>query len=300
MALLFSTMKSYKKISLVFLSLLLNLWVQSVRAFVPRYGAPVPLVRCKSTHLEVVGPSDLLSFLSSEMDLGLVNIGGSEIEAKYLAEGAAAALALTILSTQLVVPKSLVDPSKLSQIAEGTFLANKELTCVYKGSRDGWSAIDFHEKVDGRGSAVVVCRTRTGKVFGGFNPTGWRSTDDYYDSTTAFLWCLSSAGGRGSSSIIKFPVLSGGNAAIFDYATAGPCFGSSDIVIGQAQAPIMGGFAGPDMENTAANAGDLRQGKVTPGIAYKIDERWPAFGSVSLLEVEVYCNAGVGQQKISW
>ena len=54
-----------------------------------------------------------------------------------------------------------IDPSK----------SNVDLQCVYKASVDGWSAIDFHEKVDSRGSALVVCLSNSGKKFGGYCPT---------------------------------------------------------------------------------------------------------------------------------
>ena len=47
-------------------------------------------------------------------------------------------------------------------------------------------------------------------------------------STVAFLWCLG-----GCDAVIKFPILMGGNAAIFDYATSGPNFGSVDLQIGR-------------------------------------------------------------------
>lgn len=46
------------------------------------------------------------------------------------------------------------------------------------------------------------------------------STDDYVSSNAAFLWCL-----KGNSAV-KCPVLQGGNAALFDYASAGPVFGA--------------------------------------------------------------------------
>ena len=54
-----------------------------------------------------------------------------------------------------------IDPAK----------SNVDLQCVYKASEDGWSAIDFHNKVDSRGSALVVCLSNSGKKFGGYCPT---------------------------------------------------------------------------------------------------------------------------------
>jgi hypothetical protein len=55
----------------------------------------------------------------------------------------------------------LVDPGEL---VAGTSLEDKELESVYKGSMDGWSAIDFHRCVDGKGSALVVERCLCGVI----------------------------------------------------------------------------------------------------------------------------------------
>ena len=93
-------------------------------------------------------------------------------------------------------------------LTANTSLQNKELKCVYNANVDGWSAIDFHTNVDGKGSSLVVIVTRSGKFIGGFNPVGWRSTDDYYDTNSAFLWY--SPNGRNGNTIIKCPILTGG------------------------------------------------------------------------------------------
>lgn len=182
-------------------------------------------------------------------------------------------------------PAQLLPDSTLHSIVDGTFLAQRPLSRVYKASKDGWSAVDFHEAVDGLGSSLVVARTITGKVFGGYNPNGWRSTDDYTSSSAAFLWCL--AGSR----VVKLPILPGGSCSVFDYATSGPNFGASDLVIGPAQAAIMGGFAGPDAEDITKSAGDLRTCKSSVGFTYDNNRSWPVRGQARLVEVEVYSSA---------
>lgn len=164
--------------------------------------------------------------------------------------------------------------------------SNVDLICVYKASRDGWSAIQFHDACDGRGSALVVALTSSGKMFGGYNPIGWQSSDDYGSSNAAFLWF--ERGGKG----VKCPVLSGGNAAIFDFATGGPQFGSSDLIIGPKQAVVLGGFAGPDAEDTTASAGNLKTGSTSFCSAYEEISGWPR-GTHRFVEVEVYCNGNI-------
>jgi hypothetical protein len=105
-----------------------------------------------------------------------------------------------------------------AQLVKGTSLEDKELECVYKASQDGWSAIDFHQKVDEKGSSLVVALTRSGKVFGGFNPLGWRSTDDYYNSNAAFLWFAA------ANTAVKCPILPGGTYFILPILPIGHTF----------------------------------------------------------------------------
>ena len=134
--------------------------------------------------------------------------------------GGAAVFVAATLWQLFVPPARLLNDQALAKIVQDTFLEQKPLVCAYKASRDGWSATAFHEAVDNRGSGVVVAKAlTTGAVFGGYNPNGWRSTDDYTTSTTAFLF-------RGCQQ--KYPVLPG-SPAVFDYATSGPCFGATDL-----------------------------------------------------------------------
>lgn len=201
----------------------------------------------------------------------------------------AAAFGLLLWLASLAVsrpPSQVLSSSQLSQITQGTYLQKDtdNLNCVYKASRDGWSAQAFHSKVDNLGSAVVAVKVLGGSVIGGFNPNGWRSTDDYYFSNQAFLWTLVNNG----SLVKKLPIVSGGNSpSLFDYATAGLCFGTCDLRIGPPQAAIMGGFAGPDMEDTSANSGNLRQG-TSSVVNYEWSNQWPVRGGFRIVEVEVY------------
>ncbi|KAL7539838.1 hypothetical protein ACHAWF_006518, partial [Thalassiosira exigua] len=187
-----------------------------------------------------------------------------------------------------VAPSSLDPPA---DVLAGTSIDpsrdDVDLGRVYKATKDGWSAIKFHECADGKGSAIVVALSKSGKRFGGFNPLGWMSSDDYGNSNAAFLWFEK----NGKSA--KCPILVGGNTAIYDYATGGPNFGAADLCIGPPRAAVMGGFAGPDVENSESVAGNLRRGKSSVGAAYDYQKGWPVAGEFQLAEVEVWCNLNV-------
>jgi hypothetical protein len=227
------------------------------------------------------------SSLSALPDLDLRSFLEAASTAPIVAGGlAVSAVAAAIASRP---PARLITASGLRNLVEGTYLHKNgdELACVYKASRDGWSARDFHEKVDNKGSAVVALKhLGSAGVIGGYNPNGWRSSDDYYLSNQAFLWTLPSPNAR----IVKLPIVAsnGGNTpALFDYATGGPCFGTSDLHVGPPQAAVMGGFAGPDMEDISVNEGNLRRGKSSV-VNFEWARQWPVNGQFRIVEVEVY------------
>lgn len=133
-----------------------------------------------------------------------------------------------------IPPTSLYPPvgELLRETSIDPTRSNVNLVRCYKASIDGWSAIDFHRCVDGRGSCLVsALSNKSNRRFGGFNPLGWRSSDDYGTSNAAFLWFEGT-----SAAPIKVPVLPGGGACLFDYASSGPCFGASDLILGPSQA----------------------------------------------------------------
>ena len=99
---------------------------------------------------------------------------------------AVGAVAVSVADAQMPAPPV--------ELLKGTILDGRPLKLAYKASRDGWSATTFHRKVDFLGPALVLGATRTG-VFGGFNPNGWMSTDDYYGSMNAFLFVQKAAAG---------------------------------------------------------------------------------------------------------
>lgn len=157
---------------------------------------------------------------------------------------------------------------------------------------DGFSAIAFHESCDFRGPCVVVGYTEEDSFkFGGFNPEGYRSTDDYYDTFEAFLFYWPHPGGAADSAPVVLPKVGGSGAALFDYARGGPQFGADGLLIGPPLSPVMGVFTGPD---ASSGAGDLRRAKSRLGLSYakRPDGKSSLFGDdqrAALAEVQVFC-----------
>jgi hypothetical protein len=127
-------------------------------------------------------------------------------ENKPIALGGAAlaAAASFVASTTLPAPDA--------ELCDGTILAGRKLKRAYKATVNGWSASSFHANVDYRGPSIVIARTG-GRVFGGYNPRGWCSGDDYMSSNNAFLFA------RDGGKWFKMRPI-GGEAAVFDFARA--------------------------------------------------------------------------------
>ncbi|KAI7989124.1 hypothetical protein LOK49_LG13G01785 [Camellia lanceoleosa] len=171
-----------------------------------------------------------------------------------------------------------------------TFLKGRELKCCYKATIDGFSATSFHNCCDFKGPCVIIGYTNKSFKFGAFNPEGYRSTDDYYDTFDPFLFYW--AEDNENKEPIILPKVGGSGAALFDYARGGPQFGADGLLIGPPLAPVMGGFAGPD---TNSGVGDLRQAKSRLGLSYakRPDGKESLFGDenrATLEEVQVFCS----------
>ncbi|KAG1358768.1 hypothetical protein COCNU_08G002140 [Cocos nucifera] len=167
-------------------------------------------------------------------------------------------------------------------------MEGRDLKCCYRASIDGFSATKFHNCCDFKGPCVVIGYSTKSFKFGAFNPEGYRSTDDYYDTFDAFLFYWKEAGEGGADEPIILPKVGGSGAALFDYARGGPQFGADGLLIGPPLAPVMGGFAGPD---TNSGIGDLRQAKSRLGLSYakREDGKESLFGDesrASLVEVQ--------------
>ena len=72
-------------------------------------------------------------------------------------------------------------------LLKNTQLASRPLQVVYDASWQGWNAKAFHKAVDGKGAAVVLCRSK-GQWFGGYNPKGWSGLGGARPSVASFLF----------------------------------------------------------------------------------------------------------------
>ena len=170
-------------------------------------------------------------------------------------------------------------------LLKNTQLESRPLTVAYNAQRDGWNPYAFHKLVDGRGAAVVLAKTKTGVLCGGYNPKGWSSLGGARPSVAAFLFYQRNF----FSKIQKLrKVAGGGLACTRDDPSFGISFGPDGLVIGlqpgsaKSATSILGSYYECGPENLPSLFGgvtELAELKVLVGV-YGPNEEIPYSGGV--------------------
>jgi hypothetical protein len=70
----------------------------------------------------------------------------------------------------------------------------KQISLLWRGSRDGFKAREFHRRCDGHANTLTVILDREGNIFGGFTPVKWESVEGGKfkadDSLKSFVFTL--------------------------------------------------------------------------------------------------------------
>ena len=55
--------------------------------------------------------------------------------------------------------------------------ASTVVNLLYRGSKDGWAARDFHRLCDKKGPTVTLVKSSAGRISGGFTTVSWTSVN---------------------------------------------------------------------------------------------------------------------------
>ena len=66
----------------------------------------------------------------------------------------------------------------------------KKYNLLFRASRDGFKADDFHTICDWKRNTVTFILTTTGKIFGGFTDVSWDSESDAKEGSNGFIFSL--------------------------------------------------------------------------------------------------------------
>lgn len=119
---------------------------------------------------------------------------------------------------------SVIFDSELSntffELCKSKFNDREEFKLLYRGSRDGFRAADFHSKCDNRPHTVTFIKTTLGYIFGGYTHISWHNTNQHDQDSNAFLFSLVNKFKKPFICEIASP-----KYAIGFYSSYGPTFG---------------------------------------------------------------------------
>ncbi|KAL9951570.1 hypothetical protein ACROYT_G044254 [Oculina patagonica] len=121
----------------------------------------------------------------------------------------------------------------INWLKETRDLTNASDKLLYRASRNGWAATNFHSCCDNKGPTVTVVKSTGNYIFGGYTDQHWDSSGAWKSAPDSFLFSLVNPSGLPPT---KMPLIAGqeGNAIIGN-SSYGPIFGSGhDLLIGNA------------------------------------------------------------------
>eukprot|EP00729_Bicosta_minor_P005850 gene5850-899_t len=95
---------------------------------------------------------------------------------------------------------------------------------LWRGTRDGFAASEFHSRCDNQGETVTVVKSTSGFVFGGVAGVAWTSSGGWVDTTKAFLFGIRTHGSPNAAVIFTLNS-EGTESAMHDLPGRGPWFG---------------------------------------------------------------------------
>ena len=97
---------------------------------------------------------------------------------------------------------------------------------LYRGTRDGKSCKDFHNKCDNKGPTICLYKSEKGYIFGGYSPISWKSSSsgEWPKINDSFIFTLTNIYDKPT----KFPHIEGQDS-VAHYSNQAPSF--DDICI---------------------------------------------------------------------
>jgi uncharacterized coiled-coil protein SlyX len=86
-------------------------------------------------------------------------------------------------------------PSELIKLCE--FSPTDKWSLLYRGTRDGFGAADFHAKCDGHSTTLTIVKAKaSSNIFGGFTSAAWDCSNTSKSDPNAFLFSLTNEDNR--------------------------------------------------------------------------------------------------------
>ena len=88
----------------------------------------------------------------------------------------------------IILGESKREDEFLKPLFEWTGSKNMEL--LYRGTRDGMSSKNFHDKCDNQGKTITIFKNNKGNIFGGYASISWTKEGEWKDAPNSFIFTL--------------------------------------------------------------------------------------------------------------
>jgi hypothetical protein len=118
----------------------------------------------------------------------------------------------------------------------------KQENLLYRASKDGFGANNFHEKCDHKPNTLTIIKSENGNVFGGFTAQTWDGNARKYDNAP-FLFSLI----NNDKKPVKMDFATNGHYSILCKSACGPTFGAGhDLHICDKSNEVANSFSNPN------------------------------------------------------
>ena len=125
-----------------------------------------------------------------------------------------------------ILSKSERKKEFINKILEWTGCKSMEL--LYRGTRDGMTANDFHNKCDNKGKTICLFLNDKDNIFGGYSSIPWTNNGGHKEAENCFLFTLTNIY---NTEPTAFQYIKG--TAVYHGAEYGPIFGGgNDLYFG--------------------------------------------------------------------
>ena len=129
---------------------------------------------------------------------------------------------LNLIADSIILKESKREKELLKIIQD--WIKIKKMQLIYRGTRDGESSNDFHNKCDNQGETIVLCKNEKDNIFGGYSSYPWGKDEKYHSAPDSFLFTLTNIY---SINPTKFPSKND-QYDVYHNSNHGPVFGSGN------------------------------------------------------------------------
>ena len=154
-----------------------NLSIESIKMLKSKQDETISSMKSKINEIDhlkkvVIKVNEFMADLSFDRDLfGSLVLNDSSI---------------SLLDGKIVRQDKITELIKLCE-----FNSSDKWTLIYRGSRDGFGAKDFHSKCDNKSPTLTIIKAQdSGFIFGGYTEAAWKSLNGFQVDPNAFIFSL--------------------------------------------------------------------------------------------------------------